>query len=102
MSHHDEQVRENVLLSQQNEKLTSEVKQLREQDARNKEQLKKIPTPFQTVLEEEDYRNMQEELNAYKSGIPYDIYHDKSLRADDDEIQQEFDNVDWAEEERHQ
>ena len=100
MSHHDEQVKENVLLSQQNERLTSEVKQLREQDARHKEQLQMLPTPFQTILEENEYLEMQKELKAYKQGIPYDIYHDESLRAEADEIQQEFDNVDWAAEEK--
>lgn len=82
--------------------VSSKVKQLQEQDARHKEQLQMVPTPFQTVLEEEKYRNMKEKLNAYKRGISYAIYHNKSLRTNADEIQQEFDNVDWAEEERHQ
>lgn len=82
MAHHDEQVRENVLLGQQNEKLASEVKQLREQDARNKEQLQMLPSPFQTVLDEDKYMEMQKELNAYKRGIPYEIYHDESLNAE--------------------
>ena len=61
-----------------------------------------LPSPFQTVLDEDKYMEMQKELKAYKQGIPYEIYHDESLRTDADEIQQEFDNLDWSEEELHQ
>lgn len=82
MAHHDEQVRENVLLNQQNEKLASEVRRLQEQNARNKEQLQMLPSPFQTVLDEDKYMEMQKELKAYKQGIPYGIYHDESLNAE--------------------
>lgn len=82
MAHHDEQVRENVLLNQQNEKLASEVRRLQEQNARNKEQLQMLPSPFQTVLDEDKYMEMQKELNAYKRAIPYELYHDELLNAE--------------------
>lgn len=79
---YDEHLKENVLLRMQNNQLTSEVETLKKQDERNKEQLQALPSPFQTVLDEDKYMEMQKELNAYKRGVPYEIYHDESLNAE--------------------